>query len=665
MQKYTLKSKLIFTTLFFIFCTLLLVGIITTYYDNVASDATINEKFTNAHSIQEEFFSQKAKQLELITLLVASEPAFTTYVTEAITYYKKEQSMSFLTSIADLLLERQQQYDFEFAIITDPKGTQLARSDQPISVIDDLSKHALMAKAIKQLQPVTGYWKEKETLFQVAIVPIARGQQLEGFLITGNSINTTYLTNIARLSSTNNLLISLPNHIIAASGDITYSTEIAQQLQNQRINIANAITTSKRIELNVNRQRYLLSAYPLDEEASNAQTYLLTSLALNQILAPFQQARITLIILAFVMAILATIGIIMTLKLFLKELKNLKNLVKHLTTKPINKVKRFKSKDLVGISQTLTHLGDHILGKQALAKHMVELSKKIPEVNDYFWVESDDAIIKPNQIIGSRFKILKKIGAGGMGMVFQAIDTELNEVVALKVLLKDTSHTLKISQLKDEIKFARRIHDSNVVRIHDFGKIGGHVFISMEYIMGYTLADLLRFSHKLRPEAAKYCSIQIGLGLLAAHNEGIVHQDLKPENLIVELDTTVKLMDFGIASAQNFISRTQQHEMIEGTIAYASPEQLQGKGADERSDIYAYGTLIMQLFCGQLPYEESDDEQLMIKKVSQEPTPLSEFWISAPHLLEQLIIKCLAHDPNLRFQSVNEVLTELRTISFY
>ena len=658
------KIKLMLLTLLSIIGSVMIFSVILYHYGNVATETTIEEKMTNAQSIQQEFLSSQAKQLELISLLVSSEPAFVTYVTEAINYYKKQNQTQFLTSIADLLLERTQQYDFDIAIITDADGMEMARSNQIISVIKDLSTKKPLKKAIQELQAVTGYWLEDEQLFQTAIVPIAQGQNLVGFLITGYKIDNIYLNTLSQLSGTEIFVIindGESSYLNATSADVALTKFFENIIQQGKLAL-NTNKTNKPLNLNVNRQKYVANIHELTQINSTKTAYLLSTVSRYKLLAPFIQTRVVLVISAIVMTFISFVLSFFTLRAFFQDLKYINTKVNAIRRNKNTKSTNINNPELSSLSGNLNQLSSEIIGRSSLAKHLVEVSKKIPTVSDYFWVASENEVIKPNQIIGGRFKILRKIGSGGMGMVFQAIDTELNELIALKVLKKTEHQTLQVSQLKDEIKFSRRIQNPNVVRIHDFGKIGGHVFISMEYIMGYTIAEVLNFSKKLRPEAAKYTAMQICKGLEAAHTEGIIHRDLKPENLIIELDNTVKLMDFGIASAQNHISKTQQSEMIEGTIAYSSPEQLQGKGADERSDIYALGTIIMEMYCGKKPYASKNDEELMLMKVSENPALITDFWENAPILLEHIITKCLMIDPKSRYQNVSEVLSDLQEL---
>jgi len=146
---------------------------------------------------------------------------------------------------------------------------------------------------------------------------------------------------------------------------------------------------------------------------------------------------------------------------------------------------------------------------------------------------------------------------------------------------------------------------------------------------------------------------------------GIVHRDLKPANLIVELDSTIKLMDFGIATVGNTLSKHAISKHVEGTVEYVSPEQAQGKGTDERTDIYALGILMMEMFVGKRPFYAEEDEQLMMKHLHEEATPISDYWVDAPTKLEQIILTCLAKRPAERYQSVQALLLDLEQVKLH
>lgn len=260
-----------------------------------------------------------------------------------------------------------------------------------------------------------------------------------------------------------------------------------------------------------------------------------------------------------------------------------------------------------------------------------------------------------------RYEILAVLGAGGMGMVYKARDTELNDVVALKMLrpgLMIDAETLE--QLKVELKLARKITHPNVLRTFDFGEAGGVPYISMEYVRGLTLRYLLQQAGRLPFSAALRIARQLCMGLDAAHQVGVVHRDIKPENIIIEQSGNAKLMDFGIAKPARRVDvgDTEPGSFV-GTPAYASPEQLGGAPLDQRSDIYSTGVMLCEMFCGKLPFSGGTTVELYVAHLQQPPLKPSVLWPDIPKALEEVILKCLEKKADARYASAADLLVAL------
>lgn len=264
---------------------------------------------------------------------------------------------------------------------------------------------------------------------------------------------------------------------------------------------------------------------------------------------------------------------------------------------------------------------------------------------------------QPGDRLGGRYELLTRLGEGGMGVVYKARDLELDDVVALKMIkpgaLVDEE---QLERLKDEIRLARKITHPNVLRTFDFGELMGRPFISMEFVRGVTLRDLLKQSGRLPYSAGLRIARQFCAGLAAAHETGVLHRDIKPENLILEQGGNAKLMDFGIARpVQRNAPGHTQPGMFVGTPAYSAPEQLTGQEVDPRSDIYSAGVMFSEMFCGGLPYGGNNTMEIYMAQLQQEPRRPSEIWPEVPQELEQIILRCLARNPDDRFQSAAEI----------
>ncbi|MGH8282403.1 MAG: protein kinase domain-containing protein [Gammaproteobacteria bacterium] len=266
-------------------------------------------------------------------------------------------------------------------------------------------------------------------------------------------------------------------------------------------------------------------------------------------------------------------------------------------------------------------------------------------------------------VLADRYEVLSELGSGGMAMVYKARDRQLDEVVALKTLKSDNAQDeQQLEVVKNEIRLLRKVTHRNVLRIYDFGYADGIPFISMEYVRGMTLKYLLQNRTRLPYAAGLRIMRQMCAALEIAHAEGVLHQDIKPENVMLEPNGNAKLMDFGIASPIKRDDRSAADVVIMGTPAYASPEQLQGAPMDERTDIYACGVMMYKMFSGKLPFDERQLNVLLALKLKEQFKPLSVLVKDFPASIEALISSCLKADPEERPESATALLQSLESI---
>jgi serine/threonine protein kinase len=266
-------------------------------------------------------------------------------------------------------------------------------------------------------------------------------------------------------------------------------------------------------------------------------------------------------------------------------------------------------------------------------------------------------------VVASRYEILATLGQGGMGTVYKAHDRELDEFVALKVLRGDFTNQPEIAKrFRSEIKLARRIRHKNVCGIHEYGQEGHIRYIAMEFISGVDLRRVLRDQGALPCEDAFDVSIQVAEGLQAIHDEGIVHRDLKTPNLMRDSRGVVRLMDFGIAKQWESESSTNLTAagQIVGTPEYMSPEQVRGGKIDSRSDIYALGIVIFELFTGQVPFRGETPMLTLFRHLNDPPPLEGPSSANLPKALISVLRKALAKEAADRYQSAREVVEALR-----
>ncbi|MFC2142135.1 protein kinase, partial [Acidobacteriota bacterium] len=269
------------------------------------------------------------------------------------------------------------------------------------------------------------------------------------------------------------------------------------------------------------------------------------------------------------------------------------------------------------------------------------------------------ASFSPGYMFSGRYRIIEEIGRGGMGRVYKAEDTDLGITVALKVIRpKYSSDSRFIRRFKKELLTARSISQENIIRIFDMGQDQGIRFISMEYIKGQSLKELIQTSDSLTIPKALELTKQICYALQAAHRTGIIHRDLKPSNIMVDRKGQAFVMDFGIAQSI-YGSKIDKSKTFLGTPKYISPEQAKGEELDTRSDIYALGLTMFEMLTGRAVFESETKEEYVEKHKNVEPPSPSKFNPDVPTELERLILKCLIKNRDERIQDVSEVLKEI------
>jgi beta-lactam-binding protein with PASTA domain/predicted Ser/Thr protein kinase len=266
---------------------------------------------------------------------------------------------------------------------------------------------------------------------------------------------------------------------------------------------------------------------------------------------------------------------------------------------------------------------------------------------------------RPDQVVNERYRVLRRLGSGGMADVYLCEDLTLGRRVALKVLSSRFARDQQfIERFRREAKAAAGLNHPNLVAIHDWGEIDGTYFIVMEYVEGETLKELVRRRGRLNGSEA----LDIGLGLLAAvgyaHRHGVVHRDIKSQNILMDRSGTAKVTDFGIARAGD--SGMTEAGSILGTAQYLAPEQARGEAVDERSDLYSVGIVLYEMLTGVVPFTGDTAVTVAMKHVNEVPPEPSEVIPGMPYALNQIVMKALAKDPALRYQTAEDFARDLR-----
>ncbi len=267
-------------------------------------------------------------------------------------------------------------------------------------------------------------------------------------------------------------------------------------------------------------------------------------------------------------------------------------------------------------------------------------------------------MIKIGMIIGDRYEILEKIGTGGMSDVYKAKDHKLNRFVAVKVLKQEFGENENfVSKFRIEAQAAAGLMHPNIVNVYDVGEEGGIHYIVMELVEGITLKKYIEKKARLSVKEAISIAIQVSMGIEAAHNNHIIHRDIKPQNIIISKEGKVKVTDFGIAKAATSNTITSN---VMGSVHYTSPEQARGGYSDEKSDIYSLGITMFEMLTGRVPFNGETTVAIAIKHIQEELPSPRDYVMEIPFSVEQIVFKCCQKSPDRRYQSMGELIVDLK-----
>jgi eukaryotic-like serine/threonine-protein kinase len=264
------------------------------------------------------------------------------------------------------------------------------------------------------------------------------------------------------------------------------------------------------------------------------------------------------------------------------------------------------------------------------------------------------------RVFGNRYEILQMLGEGGMGAVYKARDRELDRLVALKIIRRELAQNSDVlHRFKQELILARKVTHRNVIRIFDLGEADGIKFITMEYIEGRDLKNLIREKGKFQPKEAAQIIAQVCRALEVAHMEAVIHRDLKPQNIMLDEQGKVSVMDFGIARSMEMGGGMTQTGALVGTPEYMSPEQAKGEHLDARSDLFSLGIVFYELLTGTSPYKADTAMATLWKRTHEAARPPIELEPGIPRAVSNIVVKCLETDRGRRYQSVAEFARDL------
>jgi eukaryotic-like serine/threonine-protein kinase len=665
------QKILLFTGLLVVALVVTTVAFTTVQADRLAHQ-TIHQALFETRDVWQTFQADRYNKLRLGIRVLGNDPAFKAMVEGT------DQA-----TILDTLKERNDELKADFFIVTDPAGVVVARTDRPSAQGDDLSADPLVQKPLDGEEAAT-VWRQGDRLFHAVSVPMSTGSDLKGVLIAGYGINETLANDIRKLTHSEiAFLTQSPRQppLLAVSSLGPKETALRSALG------AVPAATEETFHLDLGGERHVAVLVPLKAATGETVGSMLALRSLAVEMAAFRKFRTSLLLVSGVGMALALLLAYFTATRITGPVRRLVGLVERARDGSYAGKVSVGTSDEIGalarsFNQLITELREkeHMIG--FLREGMTILRKGSGVTSDASATTTADpataetrnvraatTLLERGSVFASRYEVLEPIGKGGMGMVFRARDRQLDEVVALKVLRDDalSEDATLLDRFKQELKLARRITHKNVLRTHDFGEANGTAYISMEYLEGVTLKDLIRSKGALPLSVGLRIAKHMCQGLEAAHAQGVVHRDVKPQNMLILPETgELKIMDFGIArvsEVEGGLSGLTTDGSVLGTPDYMPPEQATGGTADFRSDIYSLGVVLFEIFTGRLPFTGEKLVQVIMGHVQKAPPAPRTFNSQLPEDLEAVILRCLEKKPAARYQKVAEVLRDLGAVS--
>jgi serine/threonine-protein kinase len=664
-----------------LFTSLLVVALVATSlaFTTVQADRLANENvergLAETRQVWETYQADRYNKLKLGIRVLGNDP-----------FFKSLVETRDAATILDTLKERNEEIKADFFIVTDPSGVVVARTDRPSAQGEDLSAAPIVQRPLQGEESAT-VWRSSDRLYHAVSVPMVTGPELKGVLVAGYGINEALASDIRKLTHSEIAYVTIapgaaPQLAVSSLGP----REPALRTALGRPELASG--SAEKFEIDLAGDRHVGVEVPLKTATGETVGAVLALRSMNAEMAGFRRFRNSLVLVAAGVMGLGLLVAYLAATRITGPVRRLADLVERARNGSYSGKVEVDSADEIGtLARTFNRLLADLREKEQLVDFLrqgMTVMKKGAGVTGpggpgMTTAETEVMAVAPGvkvqhgDLFAARYDILSTLGKGGMGVVYRAHDRQLDEEVALKVLrpdvMKDDPKLLE--RFKQEIKLARRITHKNVLRTHDFGDTDGTPYISMEYLEGVTLKDLIVNKGALPIGVGLRIAKQMCQGLEAAHLQGVVHRDIKPQNMLILPETgELKVMDFGIARVSDVKAGTTPGASglttagtVMGTPDYMSPEQAQGSPADYRSDIYSLAVVLYEVFTGRLPFLGDTIMKVVLAHIRNPPPPPRTVNDRIPPALEAVILRGLQKDADARYQTMSEMARDLDEVS--
>ncbi|HVZ47627.1 MAG TPA: protein kinase, partial [Gemmatimonadaceae bacterium] len=564
------------------------------------ADTTVNRALAAAVDQIQTQLDARRRALQGQAEIFAKDPNF----------YSLVQSRTKLADILDQAVEAQQRIGADWTQVVDDAGMLLAKSDEPAAEPADLTGSSLVTDALGG-KPATGSGTDSLRLLQLSSVPVtvpsSGGQKVVGVLMAARAVDSAF-TRAVKAASPDSMDVAffalddkaprLVSSTIGNQAEVMSTIGALQWPTGNDSAQATAQAPAMRTRTRLAGIEYVALGAPLRTAGGSLIGGVVVFRNRDAEFAAFRRLERMIILwgaLGLVIAGLLSFGIARQIT---RPVLALVGATRRAANGDYSADITVRTGGEIGtLADAFRRMLSDLREKQALVEFLSAsgTDAKTVQLNaasaPTMAMRLQEGGIAPGYTFAVRYEVKEMLGVGGMGMVFKAVDTELGDVIAIKTLKQDVlgEDPSALERFKSEIRLARRISHRNVVRTHDLGEYGGVYFITMEYVEGRSLKDLIQSRGRLPLPVTLSVAKQLCRALEVAHDEGVIHRDIKPQNMVVQGDGILKVMDFGIARLAKRKEGVTQHGMVVGTPEYMAPEQLMGDEIDARADLYAVG----------------------------------------------------------------------------
>jgi len=563
-----------------------------------------------------------------------------------------------------------------WVLITDEHGVLVARTDYPAESDIDLSRGALIANALSGDES-SGAWldERRRKLFMAVAVPLRASPQAapQGSLVAAYAIDDTLARQIKQATTTDVVFFALDTlnrpYIVGSTlpreavepalvADTTTMTALARD------------TAGTELSAEVEGEHLIGLASPIRSAGGDAFGGVIAFRSHDRELGEFRVLRHTIGFSLALGLLLALASAYVLARQIAGPIRRLALATRRVEDGDYSVEIDVAAGDEIGmLSQAFQSLVADLKEKAKLVEYMMATSggaptEALPATRKALPPPRD--ALRPGTLFANRYEVKEVLGMGGMGVVYRAFDRELREPVAIKAVRPEVlaGGGVALERFKQEIRLARKIAHRNVVRTYDLGEVNGMYYLTMEYVEGKSLKELIATRGPLPVSVTLTIGKQLCRALEVAHEQGVIHRDIKPHNIVVEPSGVLKVMDFGIARLEN---RSKEEGLTKdgmsiGTPDYMSPEQLSGRELDARSDLYSTGVVLFECLTRRLPFEADTTYGLIAKQLEEEAPDPRTFNPDVPEALARLVLKAMAKETGDRYRTAAEMHDALAAI---